>query len=69
MTAEDVMLLFALGLENRLNKQDIIRWVLADQGEDGSCTLARDVNRLGNISMTVEAYFTLKLCRAHVNYI
>lgn len=59
MTAEYVMLLFALGIEDRLNRDAIIPWILSDQREDGSWSLAWDIE--GDISMTTEAYFALKL--------
>ena len=59
MTAEYVMLLFALGIEDRLNRDATIQWILSEQRDDGSWSLAWDVE--GDISMTTEAYFALKL--------
>ncbi|KAL4960713.1 terpene cyclase/mutase family protein [Aspergillus stella-maris] len=66
MTAEYVMLMFALGTQDRLNKDAIIRWMLSDQREDGSWSLAYDV--AGDISMTVEAYFALKLFGVSIHH-
>ncbi|KAL4790700.1 terpenoid cyclases/protein prenyltransferase alpha-alpha toroid [Aspergillus venezuelensis] len=66
MTAEYVMLMFALGTQDRLNKDAMIRWMLSDQREDGSWSLAYDV--AGDISMTVEAYFALKLLGVSVHH-
>ncbi|KAL4868257.1 hypothetical protein BDV12DRAFT_209334 [Aspergillus spectabilis] len=58
-TAEYVLFMHILGLEQRLDRKALISWLLSEQQEDGSWSLARDFE--GDISMTTEAYLALKL--------
>ncbi|PCH06357.1 Terpenoid cyclases/protein prenyltransferase alpha-alpha toroid [Penicillium occitanis (nom. inval.)] len=58
-TAEYVLFLHTLGLQERLDSDALISWLLSQQQEDGSWSLANDYD--GDISMTTEAYLALKL--------
>ncbi|RHZ67370.1 terpene cyclase/mutase family protein [Aspergillus thermomutatus] len=58
-TAEYVLFLHTLGLQERLDREALISWLLSQQQEDGSWSLVNDYD--GDISMTTEAYLALKL--------
>ncbi|KAI9720081.1 MAG: hypothetical protein M1828_005809 [Chrysothrix sp. TS-e1954] len=59
-TAEYVMFKYAMeGLSLDDDGDDLRRWILATQTEDGSWTLAPDLS--GNVSSSVEAYLALRL--------
>ncbi|KAL4881715.1 terpenoid cyclases/protein prenyltransferase alpha-alpha toroid [Aspergillus karnatakaensis] len=58
-TAEYVLFMHILGLEQRLDREALASWLLSEQQADGSWSLAKDSE--GDISMTTEAYLALKL--------
>ncbi|KAL3482119.1 terpenoid cyclases/protein prenyltransferase alpha-alpha toroid [Aspergillus californicus] len=60
-TAEYVLFLHIMGLEKRIDgdRDALISWLLSEQQEAGSWSLARGFE--GDISMTTEAYLALKL--------
>ncbi|KAF9892988.1 hypothetical protein FE257_012399 [Aspergillus nanangensis] len=58
-TAEAVMVRIALGLDVSFHRDDIVSWLLSQQNPDGSWSCAPGL--AGDVSLTVEAYFALKL--------
>lgn len=60
ITAEYIFLYQALGLELSSDSDELARWLLSDQKEDGSWAIASD-GYPGDVSTTVEAYLALKI--------
>ncbi|KAJ5545478.1 squalene-hopene-cyclase [Penicillium sp. DV-2018c] len=58
-TAEYVFLYYSLGIDLTKDREAIIRWILSEQRQDGSWSIAPRYP--GDISLTVEAYLALKI--------